>query len=142
MEKPSRRSSTDNILEVKKKPKKYFSDISGAIQAVRSVLTPDLLKPSLRNSDHPYYGHCYVAAEAVYHLTGCTLEVWRAKDNEGIVHWWLKDALGNRYDPTSDQYYDRGKEPPYDSGRRAAFLTGNQPSKRCQIVLERVLKDN
>lgn len=110
-----------------------------AIERVRQVLTPDLLKPEYRkNPIHPMFGHCYVATEAVWHLTGQRLEVWRGRDDEGIVHWWLQDAIGNRYDPTADQYTDRGKEPPYTNGKRGCFLTGNKPSKRAQRVLEQI----
>jgi len=40
------------------------------IKKIQAALTPDLLKAQYRGSDIPYYGHCYVAAEALYHLLG------------------------------------------------------------------------
>lgn len=117
--------------------KKYnISQIDDAIREVRKNLTNDLLKPEFRNNNiHPMYGHCYVAAESLWHLTGRTLQIFRGRDDEGIVHWWLQDGMGHIYDPTYDQYTDRGKEPPYQVGRRSGFLTGNKPSKRTKELL-------
>lgn len=117
-------------------------DIPTAIEKVRANLTPDLLQFAYRAQNakiHPMYGHCYVATEALWHLTGQRLEVWRGRDPHGVVHWWLQDAVGNRYDPTSDQYTGIGEQPPYLNGRRGCFLTGSVPSKRAQTLLSRIL---
>jgi len=137
--------NVESILSTpKRKSKNNNSDasIANAIEAVRKHLSPDLLKKELRNKvDHPMYGHCYVATEALWHLTEQKLFVLRAKDDEGITHWWLQDKLGNRYDPTFDQYTDRGKEPPYIHGQRAGFLTGDKPSKRTEELLNRIRAD-
>jgi hypothetical protein len=117
------------------------SKVLELMDAVRAVLTPDLLKPQYRNHpENPMFGHCYVASEALYHLLGgheSSLQPYRGKDDAGIVHWWLEDQLGNRYDVTVDQYLSVGRQPPYTVGRAGGFLT-KQPSKRAQIVINRV----
>lgn len=111
---------------------------------VRASLTPDLLKPEYRerNKDNPFYGHCYVASEALFHLLNQHGDRdWhpvRARDNEGTVHWWLENKDGWILDPTEDQYPDDAAAP-HDHGRRAGFLT-KQPSKRAQVVIDRVNK--
>lgn len=85
-------------------------------QVVR-VLSPDLLKPEYRNQPgNPTFGHCYAAAEAVYHLLGgrqAGLVPMHGRDGQGITHWWLRSAEGI-IDPTADQYLRRGLNPPYD----------------------------
>lgn len=110
------------------------------IKTIQSYLTEDLLKPQYRNTGIPFFGHCYVACEAIYHLTGCTLKPVRAKDDTGIVHWWLVDGFGNIIDPTKEQYEFVGIKPPYEKGRGGGFLTKN-PSKRAQKVIDLVLGD-
>lgn len=123
-----------------RKPPYTIASIDSAIEAIRKQLTPDLLKPEYReNSPHPMFGHCYVATETLWHLTGQRLKIYRARDTEGIVHWWLQDNLGNRYDPTYDQYTDLGKTPPYDKGKASGFLTGAKPSKRTQTLMKRIV---
>lgn len=110
------------------------------IKKIQENLTPDLLKPEYRGADIPYLGHCYVAAEALYHALGAAESEWtpvRARDSEGITHWWLEDEEGHYLDPTADQYRFRGVEPPYEKGRRAGFLT-KAPSRRAQILLDRI----
>lgn len=109
-------------------------------QKIREALTPDLLKPRFRGSGIPYYGHCYVASEALYHALGGKEAGYtpvRARDSEGTVHWWLEDGAGTIIDVTKDQYESRGLVPPYAEGRRAGFLTKG-PSKRAAILLARI----
>ena len=40
------------------------------ITKIKSVLTPDLLKPAYRkaNKTNPMFGHCYAASEAAFYL--------------------------------------------------------------------------
>lgn len=86
------------------------------------------------------YGHCYVATEAMYYLLGDkeTIGLCRGRGENGIVHWWLVNKKTNEiHDATVDQYPSKGLVPPYHNGKRLGFLT-NVPSKRCQVVLERV----
>ncbi len=106
-------------------------------RAVQAVLTPELLRagtytPTGRSR---FEGHCYHAAEAVYHLAGgkaagLTPVVGKLG---GGTHWWLEQADGAVVDPTAAQLPDGY---PYQ-GRRCGFLT-RQPSKRARTVIERV----
>ena len=110
--------------------------------AIRKVLTPDLVQPKYRgHPENPMFGHCYVASEALYHMLGGKVagyQSYRGKDDTGDVHWWLEDTLtGHRYDVTADQYLSVGKRPPYAAGRAGPFLT-KKPSRRAQIVIDRV----
>jgi hypothetical protein len=120
-------------------------DIAKVMRSVKDCLTPDLLKPEYRNANasNPMYGHCYVATEALYHVLAVLgligdYSPWHGRDDCGITHWWLQAAYG-RIDPTVEQYLQNGKSPPYDVGRRGAFLTV-KPSKRAEIVIREALK--
>lgn len=104
----------------------------------------DLLKPAHRGGDHPLAGHCYVSAETLYHYLAplraegnSSFKPCRARDDRGVVHWWLQDDAGRILDPTAAQYTDRGRTPPYANGRRAGFLT-RAPSARAVIALARL----
>lgn len=106
---------------------------------VQKALTPDLLKQPYRKQveegAHPHTGHCYVACEAVFHLspfklTPCSIQ------HEETTHWFLRDSIGNIIDPTKEQF---ATPVPYGLGRGRGFLT-REPSKRAQIVLERIQK--
>ena len=104
------------------------------------ILTPDLLKKEYRNKGNRFYGHCYVATEALWHLMGgkdSGLHPTHGKDDAGVTHWWLEDAHKNIYDVTGRQYTDEGLEPPYDKRVRSGFLT-REPSKRAQTVINKV----
>lgn len=132
------------VNPVREKSEPNFDSAEDAIKAIRKNLTDDLLKPEYKkdNDRHPMFGHCFVATEALWHLTGKKYSVYCGKDDEGITHWWLQDALGNKLDATADQYTNRGKEPPYHHGKKSAFmLTYNegQPSNRCKVLLDRIL---
>lgn len=111
-----------------------------AIRRVQAALTPDLLKGRWKTQSHPLEGHCYVAAEALWHLLGCSdwMPVCASYTDSGgrATHWWLKQRRTGRIeDPTREQYLP--SEPPYHLGRGTGFLT-RQPSRRAQIVLDRV----
>lgn len=108
-------------------------------------LTPNLLKPEYTriNKFNPTYGHCYIACEALYHLLGgkqSGLDVYRARDADGVVHWWLKDGV-EIIDPTKDQYLSIGKRPPYDNGKKGGFLT-KKPSKRAEFLLQTIQEES
>ena len=115
------------------------------IKMVVGVLSADLLKKDLADKriDHPLYGHCYVASEALYHILGGKASGWspsRAKDATGTTHWWLENTGGEILDPTAGQYLDSGLTPPYEHGKRGGFLTGDKPSKRSSVVMDRVCR--
>jgi hypothetical protein len=86
------------------------------VLALRKVLleSPDLLKIRYRWSEHPIYGHCYVATEALYHLLGGKEEGWSGyvygfedefdwEPGEN-THWWLQNEDGRIIDATADQF--------------------------------------
>lgn len=115
----------------------------GLIEKIKKSLTPDLLKDEFwreRNRLEPMAGHCYVASEAYYHLCGqrCKpyvisgIEVGRFKTR--ISHWFLRCKGGEIIDITASQFPSL---PPYDKAKGCGFLT-KQPSKRAQVVIERV----
>lgn len=113
-------------------------------EAVRAQLTPDLLKPAFRFMDdpaNPTAGHCYHAAEALWHLLGGGEAGWRGqvhRETDGITHWWLRHIdTGEIADPTAAQYQD---EPlPYERGlgKGCGFLT-SAPSQRARELIRRV----
>jgi len=113
------------------------------IDSIKDVLTPDLLKPQFREmaKNNRFCGHCYAASEALYHMLGGTKSDYkpvRAKDDEGVTHWWLQHKDTNEIlDPTAEQYTSVGKQPPYDKGRSGGFLT-RMPSFRAYEVIRRV----
>jgi hypothetical protein len=113
------------------------------VRAIQVVLTPDLLKPSFRElakGKHSTCGHCYAASEALYHLLGGKAKGFkpvRAKDEDGITHWWVESPTGEILDPTAEQYTSVGKVPPYAQGRPAGFLTRG-PSKRAREIMRRL----
>lgn len=118
--------------------------MSNVIKEIQKHLTPDLLVGKWkREQAHPLEGHCYIATEVLWHL----LKNDRLKpmcavysDETGrCTHWWLVDKTnGKILDPTKEQYHP--DEPPYELGRGCGFLT-KQPSKRAQIVLNKILGD-
>ena len=114
--------------------------INRAMRAIKAVLHVKLLKPEYReaNKTNPLYGYCYIATEALYYMCAgaCGFEPKRARDDNGVVHWWLENRQtpGLRIDVTSGQYTRAGRLPPYSRGVFGGFLT-KQPSKRAQEVM-------
>lgn len=106
------------------------------IARIQSVLTPDLLKSEYRNATMQYAGHCYVASETYYHLSGGTQSGLKPMvvRHEGSMHWYLRDHTGGIIDITSAQFCSTV---PYSAGRGCGFLT-RQPSKRAKIVMNRI----
>ena len=114
---------------------------------IEEYLTDELLSPKLRKLKKGMvgipntFGHCYVASEALYHLffKYIGFKPYRAKDKEGITHWWLQNKGGYIIDPTATQYYDRGLYPPYKKGKCGGFLT-KWPSLRAKILMIRIVE--
>lgn len=76
-------------------------------------------------------GNCYVASEAVYHLSGGAAGPWRPEyvHVDGEVHWYLRNrSTGEVLDLTVSQF-PRGVRPSYHLGRGCGFLT-EKPSAR------------
>ena len=108
---------------------------------VREELTDELLKPEYkdRKVNHKYYGHCFQATHALYHLLGEKEKGYRirkANDEKGITHYWLETSDGEIIDPTVEQYTDLGRPLPYDSKKdnKASY----RPPKEAKIIYERV----
>lgn len=106
---------------------------------VRDALTPDLLSPKWRKlvepGDPKTAGHCYIGAEALWHLIGGKASGYHPNviSGDGWTHWFLARGL-KILDPTVDQFPGG---PPYYLGRPCGFLTSS-PSKRAKIVIDRV----
>lgn len=107
------------------------------IKAIQDNLTDDLLKPEYRGHHNKFYGHCYVASEALYHLTDRRYHPKCGKDSNNVNHWWLEDDDGNILDVTAKQYTDDGQSPPYNKRKSLGFLT-KRPSKRAQTLMDRL----
>ena len=114
------------------------------IRKVRSVLSDDLLSKKyqyiieLKKKDVST-GHCYIAAEALYHMIGGKKSGYAsyvARD-EDETHWWLQNKSGQILDPSKQQYTKMGLRPPYHNGRACGFLT-QKPSKRAKIIMKRI----
>jgi hypothetical protein len=114
------------------------------IAKIQRSLSDDLLSPAWRElrTSNPLSGHCYIAAEALWHLIGgkasgyqphvMTHATWPAGLDPGETHWFLRKG-GSILDPTAGQF-DGGVE--YDKGRPCGFLT-KEPSRRAQTLIER-----
>ncbi len=113
------------------------------IRKIQSSLTPDLLSKDWKNQSSPLEGHCYVAAEALWHLLG--KENWKPmrapylRKGKKATHWWLVNRKSGKIaDPTKEQFLP--DNPPYHLGKGNGFLTKN-PSRRAKVVIDRVLRD-
>lgn len=114
------------------------STASVLMDAVRSVLSDDLLKPEWRKKPdrQPSTGHCYAAAEAIYHRLGGSRAGWTPMQmqHEGASHWYLRGPDGTFVDPTADQF---ATPPPHHLGTGRGFLT-RAPSRRAAEILRRI----
>lgn len=117
--------------------------IKHQIKKIQQQLNPALLSPKWRKlvpvGSHPTTGHCYVAAEALWHMQGVNRVVWQPmfavyiENGERCTHWWLQHKQTQEIaDPTREQYLPEA--PPYHLGRKGGFLTLT-PSKRACTIL-------
>lgn len=110
-------------------------------RAVREVLfaSPDLLKPEYRGSANPAYGHCYVATQAYYYLTGGQASEWAPQVlNLGhVTHWFNRNGSGRVKDLTGEQFPN---DVPYELGRGCGFShrDQSQPDERTRECIARV----
>lgn len=131
--------------------------VGKVVARVRRSLSPELLTPTerRRRRSHPVAGHCAVASEATYHLLGATrsgyvlfVASWVERGGRR-THWWLvRKRDGFVVDPTAEQFSARKRAQIYARGRACGFSTPKRgrrsqpPSKRAQVVIERVLVRN
>jgi hypothetical protein len=106
-------------------------------RAIRASLTPDLLKPEYRHLTRPYAGHCYVATEAYYHMSGGASSGLKPRvlRHEGSTHWCLARPDGELVDLTAEQF----ETPvPYQTGKHCPFQAST-PSARARELIRRAL---
>lgn len=107
---------------------------------IQKNLTPDLLKHKKLmfrgdSNNNKYYGHCYHSSQALYYLMD-TLELvsMSGEDYRGEKHWWLQHN-DNIYDCTAEQYYDKGKLPPYHNGKKSKWYGWKQRPQQISLDL-------
>ena len=122
-----------------------YSEIDLVIGLIQDNLTPDLLKQKklmYKGDANKYYGHCYHSSQALYYLMDCdTLIPMSGEDYRGEKHWWLQDGE-KIYDCTAKQYLDKGKLPPYNTGKKSVWYGWKQRPHQVSLnLMKRVLKD-
>ena len=122
-----------------------YSEIDLVIGLIQDNLTPDLLKHKklmYKGDANKYYGHCYHSSQALYYLMDCdTLIPMSGEDYRGEKHWWLQDGQ-KIYDCTAKQYLDKGKLPPYNTGKKSVWYGWKQRPQQVSLNLTvRVLGD-
>lgn len=118
-----------------------INQINNISQKIMNNLSQDLLSNKFKGEiKNNYSGHCYLASETLFHLTGGK-DVWlvrNARDSDNIVHWWLINKESNDIvDLTKRQYTDFNIKPPYENGKPGFFLT-KKPSKRCLQLINKI----
>jgi hypothetical protein len=116
--------------------------------AVQNAMRPSDLVPEWRRKNQargadPMTGHCFVAVNAFWHMTGAHAGPYvpRQVRVEGASHWFLEDRrTGRVVDLTASQFT---VPVPYHLGRgvgmRARPGGDSQPTDRAQVVIDRVL---
>lgn len=115
------------------------------------VLTPDLLtgrwKTAFSETGNRYAGHCYAAAEALFHILGgrsrgwlpCVMSnaTWSEGLDPGETHWFVRnEKTGEILDPTSAQF---DRPVPYERAKGCGFLT-KEPSRRAREIIGRLAR--
>ena len=112
---------------------------------IQKNLTPDLLKHKrlmYKGDSNKYYGHCYHSSQALYYLMDTDgLVPMSGEDYRGEKHWWLQHG-DKIYDCTGEQYYQKGKLPPYHSGKKSVWYGWQQRPQQISLnLLVKVLTD-
>lgn len=120
------------IVERERMNPKLFMNEALAAQ-IRAYLWDNDKLLKQKPGNHGLSGHCYVASEVYYHLSGGKNSNLKPAtvNHEGVVHWFLRDPAGNVIDLTGEQFKTR---PAYKLGRGRGFLT-SKPSKRAKKVI-------
>ena len=117
-------------------------DIAAKVTETLTCKCNDLRRREYQDHPNPLRGHCYIAAEAVYHLAlreGIHLKPMFMRSH-GQPHWYLSHrGYGNdpweaAIDPTAGQCWGVID---YGEGRGKGFLT-KQPSKRAAELMRRM----
>ena len=109
------------------------------IERIQNNLTDNLRKAKYQGHPNKFWGHCYIASEAVYHYwgkdRGFKPQVMKMIiDGVEGTHWFLRRD-GEIVDPTKDQF---DFEVDYTNGKGCGFLT-KHPSKRCMELMRKVI---
>jgi len=105
---------------------------------------PEVRHEDYRQCDNPVRESCYVLSEAYFHATGGTdsnLDIhclsWGDVDEryEG-THWFLSDT--DRIIDLSLPAPAAGDDVPWSVANTRAFITGYEPSRRTEAVLEAI----
>lgn len=119
-------------------------------KAIREYVrdNPSIVKEEYREgseSGPPISIACYPMAEAYYHIKNRTPEIyclsWSDIDPslEG-THWYLRESQQTEtqrwIDLALSENPDTREIPPYQHGTHRGFITGNDPSNRCQQILD------
>ena len=112
---------------------------------IQKNLTQDLLKHKrlmYKDDSNKYYGHCYHASQALYYLMDTKeLVPMSGEDYRGEKHWWLQHG-DNIYDCTAEQYYQKGKLPPYHGGKKSVWYGWQQRPHQISLnLMKKVLTD-
>ena len=112
---------------------------------IQKNLTPDLLKHKrlmYKGDSNKYYGHCYHSSQALYYLMDTDgLVPMSGEDYRGEKHWWLQHG-DKIYDCTAEQYYQKGKLPPYHSGKKSVWYGWQQRPQQISLnLMKKVLTD-
>lgn len=106
---------------------------------IRSLLTPDMVKPEYRQAvDSEYCGHCHHASLAMYYLLGgksAGYKMRKAIDELGITHYWLERPDGVIIDPTVEQYTELNRPLPYDN--RVNKGVSHMISRATKVIMEK-----
>ncbi len=122
-----------DIIDVKRSGDSRPMSIEKRIAA---CLSDDLRKAPYKGDKNPLRGHCYVASEAYYHLSGGKRAGLKPMfvTHEGAPHWFIVDSKGRVTDITAKQF---ATKVPYHLAKGKGFLTG-KPSARAAEVIRRV----
>jgi hypothetical protein len=115
-------------------PKMHWKD---AVDWVRFALDESFLdsdRAARRPRTAPKsWGLCYVACEAVMHLSDERLHPVNTKVH-GESHWFLRDEAGNIIDPTVDQFQGYIPVEEYQEGTGRGFLTKGPSRRTCRLL--------
>lgn len=121
-----------------------------AFKLVRAALTDELRPARYRGHPNRYTGHCFLAAETLWHLLGGQESSWRMQCiprkflGYEDTHWYVRNRKTREIlDPTAEQF--EGERIPYEMGRfMGTSKTGPdrfKPTKRARVMLDRI-KEN
>ena len=108
------------------------------IKSIVANLTDDLRRKPWKGAKNPVAGHCYVASEAFYHLSGgkkSGLTPMRMRMGDW-THWYLRTSNGKYIDITKGQF---AKPVQHSYGVGCGFLT-SKPSKRARVLISRIME--